>query len=432
MVISSPRSRRSFFRAIAGVGATGLGVALGGCGVLPAVAPTVAPLAPTTLTIWNWVDDALAAVVQEFEQSQPGIKVKIESLPYDQAHTRFIAALQSGQGAPDVFMTDVAWLGQVRSQAGLADLGAAPFDGARLKDDFLPWMWELATHEGRLVALPWSVGVGVAWYRADVLEAAGLPTDPQAVGEQAATWDGWTALDKALRRKSLKSALVAESLRLFQPAVAQQGLGWVRGGQLLVEQKGVPAAELLAQFHGRDVPAELAGGAFARGVIDGSYSGMVAGSWMQLFLLRDFKQTAGLWRIARAPGGDFAAGADFLCIPQQSRNQEAAWTFVKALCASALQNTIFKASGALPAYTGAWSDPVYDRPVEFFGGQSAYRLLAEAAAQIPAGTPSRFDRPIDEIVYAEARRVAANGKDPAEAMAAAAATVRRRIPEVAG
>jgi ABC-type glycerol-3-phosphate transport system substrate-binding protein len=433
MTTSGTLSRRAFLRLAAGAGALGLGALTSGCGALQALAPTPTAVPITTITIWNWIDESLASLVEDFEQREPTIKVQLEQTSYGQAQGGIMRALESGEGAPDVFIAELAWMGALRSQAGLADLGAAPFDAAALKGDFLPWTWELAAYEGRLVALPWVVGVGAAWYRADVLEAAGLPASPEAVAAQAPSWDGWIALDEALRRASPEAALIPETLRLFQPAVAQQGLGWVDGERLLVEEKGVRAAELLARLYERDIPADLPGGEYGQRMVQGSYAGMVDGSWMQLFLQRDFQTTAGKWRITRAPGGDYAAGAIFLCIPQQSRAQEAAWTFVRALCASAEgQNTTFKATGALPAYTPAWSDPLYDRGVEFFGGQPAYRLLTEAATNIPLATLSPFDQQIDQIVFPQAQRVARGDKTAAEAMADAAASVRQQIPELKG
>lgn len=431
--MTNPRrtARRAFLRLAAGAGALGLGALTSGCGALQALSPTPTAVPVTTVTIWNWIDDALGGIAQDFEQRQPTVKLKVERAQYDQAHSRFLRALQSGEGAPDVFIADLAWFGAIRTQAGLADLGAAPFDAAVLRGSFLPWAWDMATYEGRLIALPWVIGVGVAWYRADTFEAAGLPTDPDAVHAQAATWDSWLALDEALRRTSPQATLVAESMRLFQPAAAQQGVGWVDGDRLLVEQKGVPAAELVAQARDRGAPEELPGGEFGRRMVDGSYAGMVDASWQQLFLQRDFRQTAGKWRIVRAPGGDFLSGALFLCVPQQSRVQEAAWTFVRAMAASNQgQNTTFQATGALPAFTAAWDDPLYDRPVAFFGGQPAYRLLTEAAQQMPPGTPSPFDQQIERIVYGEARRVASGDKEPAAAMADAAAAVRAQFPEL--
>jgi ABC-type glycerol-3-phosphate transport system substrate-binding protein len=430
MTTARTLSRRRFLRA-AGAGA--LGGLLGACGALQPAAPTATPLTETTITIWNWIDEGLTPLLRSFEQANPGIKVEAERYSYDRAHGQLLSALESGSGAPDVFITDLGALAGLRGRTGLADLGGPPFDGAPLKDDMLPQLWEHIAFEGRLMALPWNVGVGVAWYRADVLEAAGLPTDPVAVREQARSWDGWLALDEALRRKSPKSALIAESLPLFPVAVEQRGHGWVDRGRLLVEEKGVPAAELVAALRERDIPAELGGGAFGRRMVEGGIAGMVNGSWMQFFLQRDFQATSGMWRLARAPGGDFVSGALFLLIPQQSPRQEAAWAFVRSMCASVEgQNGTFQATGALPAYRPAWSDPLYDRPVEFFGGQAAYRLLTQAAAEMPMGTVSPFDQQIDGIVMEEAQEVARGKKLPDEAMADAAAAVRQQIPDLAG
>jgi ABC-type glycerol-3-phosphate transport system substrate-binding protein len=425
-------TRRSFLRLAAGAGALGLGGALGACGALPAT-PAATPLVETTITLWSWVDDAAAGVIRGFEQANPQIKVKVENYRYDVAHGRFASALSAGSGAPDVFIADISSMGALREQPGLADLGGPPFDAAQLKGDFLPALWDHAAFQGRLVALPWNLGVGVGWYRADVFEAAGLPTDPSAVGELARSWTDWLALDRALREKSPKVALVAESLRLFPAAAEQQGHGWVEGERLLVEEKLRPAAELLGTLYERDVPAELAGATYARAMIEGGIAGMVDGSWQQYFLLQDFRATAGKWRITRAPGGDFGSGALYLVIPQQSRQQEAAWTLARYLGASAAgQNLAFAASGALPAYKPAWQDGLYDQPVEFFGGQVAYRLLTQAAEGIPPGVVSPLDRQVEQVVWQEAGRVARNGKDPAQALADAEKTILQQIQGLVG
>lgn len=427
------RGRRSFLRLAAGAGALGLGGALGACGVLPVAAPTATPLAETTITLWSWLGSAGDGVVRAFEQANPQVKVKVESYRYDVAHSRLLSALREGSGAPDVVITDLSWIGTLREEPGLADLAAEPFGAAQLKADFLPALWQYATFQGRLAALPWNLGVGLGWYRADVFEAAGLPTDPAAVSELTRSWDDWLALDAALRERSPDVALVPESLRLFPAAAEQRGHGWVDGSQLLVEEKLLPAAELLYRLYERDIPAELSGGAYARAMVEGGVAGMVDGSWQQFFLQQDFRQTAGKWRVVRAPGGDFGSGALFLAIPQQSRQQEAAWTFVRYMGATvAGQNTAFAASGALPAYRPAWQDAMYDRPVEFFGGQPAYRLMTQAAEALPPGVVSPHDQVVEQVVWQEAGRIARSGKDPALALADAEKAILQRVSELVG
>jgi cellobiose transport system substrate-binding protein len=426
--------RRKFLQMVgAGGSALGLSAALAACG-LPLgeqPAPPATPQ-PQTILLWSWVEDAADPIVKSFEQQYPTITVKVEQMGYDQAHGQLARALEAGSGAPDVFITDLNSLAMLREQSGLADLAGPPFDGAVLKDSMIPTLWGYGTHQGRQVALPWIVGLGLAWYRPAVFEAAGLPTDPGAVRDAAASWDEWLGFDAVLRRRSPESFLVAGAQELFGVRVEQQGHGWLEEGRLLVASKGTPAAELVQTARARDIPIEISGSEYARGMIEGHLAGMVNASWMQFFLLRDFAKTAGSWRVTRAPGGDYIAGAMFLVIPQQSQRQEAAWIFAKHLCASVEgQNTTFQATGAFPAYSPAWSDTIYTRPVEFFGGQPAYQVMAQAAAALPPGTVSVHDRQIDVIVQREMARVANKSKDAAQAMADAEAAVRKEIPNLA-
>jgi multiple sugar transport system substrate-binding protein len=121
-------------------------------------------------------------------------------------------------------------------------------------------------------------------------------------------------------------------------------------------------------------------------------------------------------------------GGSFMAIPQQSKHPDAAWDFVKyALCTAEGQNTLFKNSGIFPAYKPAWKDPLYDQPVEFYGGQKAYRLYTEIADKVPGNTVSPNERQASDIVGAEVTKVEKQGKDPAKAMADAETEATRRI-----
>ncbi len=41
-----------------------------------------------------------------------------------------------------------------------------------------------------LVAIPWDLGPTLYYYRTDVFEEVGLPTDPYEVADLMSTWDG--------------------------------------------------------------------------------------------------------------------------------------------------------------------------------------------------------------------------------------------------
>ena len=67
----------------------------------------------------------------------------------------------------------------------LYELGAK-----EIEPDFLDWKWKLGvTPEGAMIALPIDTGPTALYYRADLFEEAGLPTEPEDVHEQLGTWD---------------------------------------------------------------------------------------------------------------------------------------------------------------------------------------------------------------------------------------------------
>lgn len=425
-------SRRQLLRSVAaGAGQLGLTLALGACGNPLDLATAPPTPQPQRVVLWSFLGDALNAIGASFSKAHPEVLLTVEQRRYDRSHEDLIRNLGTGEGAPDIFMSDISYLGRVRAAGGLTDLASAPFDAATLKPDMIASLWEYGSFEGRQVVLPWALGVGLGWYRPDILSAAGLPSEPGEVQQAAATWEGWLELDAALRRANPKTALIDAAVDLFGARAAQQGLGWLDGPKLLIEERGVPAAKLVAAARANDIPALSNGQQSMRRIIDGRLSGMVDGSWQRFFLQNDALQTNGQWRVIRAPGGDYLAGGLFLGIPAQSRAKEAAWSFVRYMCASAEgQNATFAATGAFPPYRPAWDDPLYDRPVDFFGGQAAYRLIADAADHLPGGAISPHDQALGQIAQDAAEKVARDGADPEQAMADAEAAALGQIPDL--
>jgi multiple sugar transport system substrate-binding protein len=134
--------------------------------------------------------------------------------------------------------------------------------------------------------------------------------------------------------------------------------------------------------------------------------------------------------VIHAPEKNYNWGGSFVAIPEQSKVKEAAWEFVKwACCSAAGQNVLFKATGVMPAYKPAWQDPLYDAPVDFFGGQRTYRIWTEIADNIPAILRTPNDLQLDDIVNAELTKVLKEAKDPVAAAKDAEAEALKRIPD---
>lgn len=443
-------NRRTFLRSSAtAVG----GLALAACGAAPAVdsgaassvgASTAASAASsasgavtaanrTTITLWYWGSEVFQkATIDLFNASQSDIFVKLEKLTQSDTHKNLLTSIAAGGGAPDVCAIEVGAIGSFAAKGGLTDLLQAPFNAGQFKNDVVAYKWtQGSTADGRLIAMPWDVGAAGLWYRADLFEQAGLETDPAKVQARVQTWDDWMQLGEELKRKLPNTALFTDAYQdIYYPAVEQQGHGYFKNNKLLFEEKGTRPMQLAAEANRRGLDTNLDWWSpeWANGIKQNTFATLAIACWAQGFLTLEQPQTIGQWRVIRAPGGDFNWGGSFLSIPEQSANKEAAWEFIKFVCLSAEgQNSLFKAEGIYPAYKPAWTDPVYDQPVEFFGGQQTYRLWGEIADNVPSSQPSPFDQQALDILNNEITKIRKEGKDPVQALKDAEAEAVERI-----
>jgi multiple sugar transport system substrate-binding protein len=446
---SNPLSRRGFLRiAAAGIG----GAVLVACGqqtpggsaqptaATGGEAPTAAPAqgntAVTEITFWWW-DDAGKIWADEYSKVDPSIKVNFVNTPFADAHDKLLTSFASGSGAPDVASIEIGRVGGFTAKGGLVNLLDAPFDAGKYKNDMVAYKWtQGSTPDGRLVALPWDIGPAGVWYRTDLFEAAGYPTEPEEVealiGTEAHTWDDFLAFAAEFKEKSGgKTSLFADAgTDIYGAVYRQQGEGYADGTKVLIEEKALRPFQLAQKARKDGIDADIPwwGAEWAAGVKDNAFAGMVIAAWMQGGLTRDQPQTVGKWRVIHAPEKNYNWGGSFVAIPEQSKNKEAAWKFAQwACCTAEGQNVLFKQSGVMPAYKPAWQDPLYDAPVDFFGGQRVYRIWTEIADNIPAIFRTPNDLQLDDIVGAELTKVLQEDKDAAQAVKDAEAEALKRI-----
>ncbi len=449
-------SRRRFLRvAAAGIGGMGIGSLLAACGgtaapagdapagsaptAASAEAPAQGNTAVTEITFWWW-DDAGKIWAEEYTKKDPTIKVNFVNTPFADAHDKLLTSFAAGSGAPDVASIEIGRVGGFTAKGGLVNLAEAPYDGAKYKNDMVAYKWtQGSTEDGRLVAMPWDIGPAGFWYRTDLFEAAGYPSEPEKVeeliGTDKHTWEDFLNFAKEFKAKTGgKTSLIASSqVEIYGASYRQQGEGYQEGTKILIEEKAARPFQLAAQARKDELDANIEwwGADWAAGMKADAFAGMVIAAWMQGGLTRDQPQTVGKWRVIHAPEKNYNWGGSFVAIPEQSKNKEAAWKFVQWACCSAEgQNVLFKQSGVMPAFKPAWQDPIYEAPVDFFGGQKAYKIWTEIADNIPAILRTPNDLQLDDIVNAELTKVIKENKDPAAAVKDAEAEALKRIEGV--
>ena len=410
-------------------------IVLTACGT--SATPTAAPQAPATsapaatqapvnisgkLTIWCWKAAWTDSIVKSgaldaFKAQYPNIEIDYVETSAPDMYQKLPLALQAGTGAPDLACVESSHLAQMVALGGLADLTdlVKPY-----VNQMLASKWPDAMQDGKYYALPWDSGPVVTYYRRDVFQAAGLPSDPDSVSKLVATWDDYLNVCKTIKDKTGDDCFANNKAnnygRLYEMMLWQQGLGYYdASGKVTVDSaQNVATLEELKKFWDAGLLsdqlewtdgwyAELAAGGTTPVATVGPgtpaapavkpVASLVEASWMGAFLKRWIATgTSGLWGVAQMPAMQAGQarssndGGSNLVIPDQSQNKAAAWALAEWLLARPdSQVSIFKASDFFPSLTTTYTDSIFNEPDEFFANQTTRQAYIAAANIIPVG-----------------------------------------------
>jgi len=220
-------------------GGLGLGAAVGlsSCAGLTKKAGGDAPSAGASagggkveLSFVNWSGDeekaAFDAVIASFQQANPDITIKTDTVPYASVQTNLDTRFQAGN-PPDLFRVSYIDMGQYTSQDVLLDLSASLDANA-----FEPGLFSAVVANGKPYGAPHQIDTTAILYRKDAFAAAGITNVPTTL-EEAWTWEQFTEATNKLAKvtKANQSAFIYD----WQSAGAYRWLTWLfeAGGALL-------------------------------------------------------------------------------------------------------------------------------------------------------------------------------------------------------
>ena len=348
-------------------------------------------------------DQIEATVLDDFYAAYPNIEVSFTNYSPQEVAQQLAISIQGGAGAPDVALMQSDQLPRIVELGGLADITDFVGDDAA---DFVPSALSLGELDGRLYGVPWDIGPVVLYYRRDIFEAAGLPSDPDSVSDLVATWDEYYAVCEAIDEATGLPCFAnnrAQSLGdLWINLLVAQGLGWYSDdGALTIDSpENIAALELIGTFWDAELVSddlEWTDGWYASlnevALQDATVPPVATlpiAAWMGGFLKNWVApDTAGLWGVVPFPavveGGVRSAnmGGSSYAIPAQSDNQEAAWAFINFVNSTESQLAIFEYGDIFPARISAYADPIFSEADPYFADQPVREVYAEAALNMP-------------------------------------------------
>jgi lactose/L-arabinose transport system substrate-binding protein len=376
---------------------------------LPAISlPAQAQSTPSgKIVVWGWksaMSDTLVAsgVLDDFKAAYPDVDVEIQEYSPSDVYINFPLALTAGESDPDVVYIESSHLAQIVALGGLLDLTdkVAPY-----VDQVNAYRWPDATMDGKIYAMPWDSGPVVMYYRRDVFEKAGLPSDPDQVGELVATWDDYLNVCRTIKEKTGLYCFAHNKAnnygRLYEMALWEQGLGYYNAetGDITIDsEQNVKTLEMLGQFWDEDLASdnlEWTDPWYAEfASLDQPVATLIEASWMDIFLKSWIAPgTEGLWGVTRMPAGPYGGaraandGGSVFVINGKSDNPDAAWAFIEYTVARPeSQIKLFAISGFIPALETTYDDPIFQEPDPFFDGQATREVYLDVVKTIPTAT----------------------------------------------
>jgi multiple sugar transport system substrate-binding protein len=172
------------------------------------------------------------AIVDEFNQANPDIKVEIEYVSYDALHDKITTAMASTPPAYDVFLADDIWYAEF-AKAGYT-LDVSDRITKEMRDRIFTSAWDITTVNGKVYGMPWLLDQKYFFYNEDLLKQAGFSAPP-------VTWEELLAQAKVMKEKGIVEYPIVWSWGQYEAAICDWVILLYGNGGSLVDDKGAPA-----------------------------------------------------------------------------------------------------------------------------------------------------------------------------------------------
>jgi len=309
--------------------------------------------------------EVASELLAAFERENPGLRVRVEQLPWTAAHEKLLTAY-AGDATPDIAQMGNTWLPEFVALDAIVPLDERLRASAQVDlGDYDPGIVATNVLEGRQYGVPWYVDTRVLFYRRDLLAQAGFDAPPR-------DWDEWLRMQVALKQRGgADRYAVLLPLNEFEPFIAlwlQQGEPLLRDGGRFGNFRSAGFARTL-EFYLSMFERHLAPPVTSNDVANvwnefarGYFSFFISGPWQ----IGEFKrrlppELQASWMTAPLPGpngpGASSAGGCSLAIFRRSPRKDAAWKLVEFLSRPSVQQDFYRLTGNLPARRSAWAAP---------------------------------------------------------------------------
>ncbi|MGA8246089.1 MAG: extracellular solute-binding protein [Nocardioides sp.] len=443
---SRNRQRTASFVALAAAGA----LVLAGCGGSGSSSGTTTTAgggpcgttADTTVTVglFGTFGFKEAGLWDAYHKLCPNITIKEDDVEQSADYwTRLKTRLAAGNGLDDVQGIEIGFVADVVQNHAdqFVNWNTVP-NAAADKAEFFPWKWQLAsTADGSdTVGLGTDTGPEAICYRSDLLEKAGLPSDPKVLAKKWSTWDDFINFGKQYEASTTKQAgshFVDSAASVFSTAVYQGTEAYDNAdGQPDVQNSdGVQSAWKYATQAAQDgITAGLSQFTtpWNKAFSNGAFAALACPTWMMGYIQGQAGDAyAGKWDIAPVlPGGATNWGGSWLGVPTAAKNKDAAIALVEWLSAKQQQVTMWSQGGHFPSNSDAAAAPaVANAKSAYFSNAPVGQIFGDISSKMKIPPIGLYDTQIQQALTTQLTNVETKGTSPDAAFSAALDAIKQ-------
>ncbi len=372
------------------------------------------------LTVWTFAESLFTPIVPLFKKKYPNVKVKVVPMDFSQMHEKTLTSLASGTGGPDIVQIEGGWMKKFNSIDGLEDLLLPPYDAGRYRDDFTEGNWQrwMSLDGKKLLGFPWDMPPGVTFYRADILEENGFPSDPAELASYMADPENVMSMAQALKAKGhYIFEWNTQPIDLLNAGVSffDRDLNYLRNTENFA--KGLDLAKRVKQL-GLALNMSFWDEKGKQAVNSGKLAFVYLGAWGEGTLEDTAPSLKGKWRVTQLPFGAYGGmGGSTLSILSQSKNKELAWEFIQFMLATNEAQAEHIKIAITPGYKPAWELPIWaETKNPYFGDQQTNLLYGSLIEKIPPTVGTPLDDKAGEIWGKGINEAVDKNKDSAAAL----------------
>jgi multiple sugar transport system substrate-binding protein len=194
------------------------------------------PAGPVTIRVLTMEQagptvEEMNAIVEEFNQANPDVKVEIEYVSYDALHDKITTAMASTPPAYDVFLVDDIWYAEFADKGYILDVSDRITQD--MKDKIFAAAWEITTVQGKVYGMPWLLDQKYFFYNEKLLNEAGFTAPPK-------TWEELVEQSKVIKEQGIAEFPIVWSWGQYEAAICDWVTLLFGNGGALVDDAGKP------------------------------------------------------------------------------------------------------------------------------------------------------------------------------------------------